>query len=116
LSQKISIKELIIQFFDELKAALKEYTQKQEEALKARLKKILIVSVAGAVLTSVAISMIGAASLFFLIGGLRYLETFMPAWMAWFVIGATAVVVAIALFVALFLLIRSQLAPPKEKS
>jgi phosphotransferase system glucose/maltose/N-acetylglucosamine-specific IIC component len=55
----------------------------------------------------------GAASLFFLIGTLRYLETFLPAWQAWLVMAATAGVIAAALFTALYLLIRKQLATPK---
>ena len=107
------LKELITQFFDQLKAALKEYANKQEAALKARLKRILIISITGAVLMMVGISLAGSAALFFLIGSLRYLETFMPAWQAWLIMGATSAVVAAALFVALFLIIRKQLATPK---
>ena len=107
------LKELITQFFDQLKAALKEYANKQEAALKARLKRILIISITGAVLMMVGISLAGSAALFFLIGSLRYLETFLPAWEAWLIMGATAAVVAAALFVALFLIIRKQLATPK---
>ena len=57
--------------------------------------------------------MAGSAALFILIGSLRYLETFMPAWQAWLIMGATSAVVAAALFVALFLIIRKQLATPK---
>jgi phosphotransferase system glucose/maltose/N-acetylglucosamine-specific IIC component len=114
LTQKTTLRELITQFLDELKAILKEYAEKQEVALKARLKRLLIFSITGAVLMSVGISMAGAASLFFLIGGLRYLETFLPAWQAWLVIAGTAAVAAAALFIALFLIIRKQLAAPKS--
>jgi flagellar basal body-associated protein FliL len=114
LNTKITIRELISQFFDQIKEALKEYAQKQEAALKKRIKKILILSIVGSVLMALAISLAGTASLFFLIGSLRYLETFLPAWEAWLIMGATAAVVATALFLALFLLIRKQLAKPKE--
>ena len=107
------LKELITQFFDQLKAAIKEYLGKQEAALKVRLKKILIISITGAVLMMLGISLAGSAALFILIGSLRYLETFMPAWQAWLIMGATSAVVAAALFVALFLIIRKQLATPK---
>jgi hypothetical protein len=61
----------------------------------------------------VGISLAGSAALFFLIGSLRYLETFLPAWEAWLIMGATSAVVAAALFVVLFLIIRRQLATPK---
>jgi phosphotransferase system glucose/maltose/N-acetylglucosamine-specific IIC component len=87
---------------------------KQEAALKARLKRLLILSITGAVLMSVGISLAGAASLFLLIGSLRYLETFLPAWQAWYIIGATSAVAAAVLFIALFLIIRKQLASPKQ--
>ncbi len=109
-----SVKEIIASFFEELKAALKEYLAKQETNLKLRLKKILILSIAGAVLLALAISLAGAAALFILIGSLRYLETFLPAWQAWLIIGATAAIAAAALFVALYLMIRKQLATNKS--
>jgi phosphotransferase system glucose/maltose/N-acetylglucosamine-specific IIC component len=111
--KKSGLKDIITQFLDEIKAILKEYAQKQETALKNRLKKLLIISITSAVIMSIGISMAGAASLFFLIGSLRYLETFLPAWQAWFVIAGTSAVVAAALFIALFLIIRKQLATPK---
>jgi phosphotransferase system glucose/maltose/N-acetylglucosamine-specific IIC component len=78
-----------------------------------RLKKLLIISIVGAVLTALGISLAGSAALFILIGSLRYLETFMPAWQAWLIMGATSAVVAAALFVVLFLIIRKQLSTPK---
>ncbi len=109
----MSLRQLLTQFFDELKATLKEYLSKQEAALKTRLKKILIISIIGAVLMALGISMAGSASLFILIGSLRYLETFLPAWQAWLIIGATSAIAAAALFIALYLIIRKQLANPK---
>jgi ABC-type multidrug transport system permease subunit len=108
------LKELITQFFEQLKATLKEYLGKQEAALKLRLKKILVISIVGAVLMALGISLAGSAALFFLIGSLRYLETFMPAWEAWLIMGATSALVAAVLFAALFLIIRKQLQPPKQ--
>ncbi len=109
----MSLRQLLTQFFDELKATLKEYLSKQEAALKARLKRILIISIIGAVLMALGISLAGSAALFFLIGSLRYLQTFLPAWQAWLIIGATSAIAAAALFIALYLIIRKQLAQPK---
>ncbi len=114
MTQKTSnLKDLITQFLNEAKETLKEYAQKQEAALKNRLKKLLIISITSAIILAVGISMASAAALFFLIGSLRYLETFLPAWQAWLVIAATAAIAAAALFTALFLIIRKQLAAPK---
>jgi hypothetical protein len=112
----MSLKELISSFLEELKAALKEYVSKQEAALKQRLKKLLIISITGSVLMALGISLAGSASLFILIGSLRYLETFLPAWQAWLIIGATSAIAAAALFIALALLIRKQLSTTKEPS
>jgi phosphotransferase system glucose/maltose/N-acetylglucosamine-specific IIC component len=65
------------------------------------------------VILALAISLAGAASLFFLIGTLRYLETSLPAWQAWLIMAATAGVIAIVLFTALYLIIKKQLTTPK---
>jgi phosphotransferase system glucose/maltose/N-acetylglucosamine-specific IIC component len=111
----LSLKELIKSFFDELKKALKDYAQKQEAALKARLRKMLIISITGMVLLALAISLAGTAALFFLIGSLRYLETFLPAWEAWMIMAVIAAVAAAVLFITLFLLIKKQLASPKTE-
>ncbi len=107
------LRELITQFFNEVKATLKEYLSRQEAAFKQRLKRILIITITGAVLMMLGISLAGSASLFILIGSLRYLETFLPAWQAWLIIGATSAVAAAALFIALALIIRKQLTTPK---
>ncbi len=110
----MSVKELVTSFLNELKAALKEYLSKQEAAMKQRLKRILIISIVGAVILALAISMAGSAALFILIGSLRYLQTFIPAWQAWLIIGATAAATAAALFATLYLIIRKQLPSPEE--
>jgi phosphotransferase system glucose/maltose/N-acetylglucosamine-specific IIC component len=112
----VSLKELIIGFFEELKKAIKEYAQKQETQLKTRIKKLLIISITSMVLLTIAISMAGSAALFFLIGSLRYLETTMPAWEAWMIMAATSAIIAAALFVTLFLIIRKQLSTPKNRA
>ena len=109
-----SLKEIIRSFLDELKSVLKEFAEKQEAALKARFKKILIISITGIVILALAISLAGTASLFFLIGSLRYLETFLPAWQAWLVMATTSGIIAAALFVALYLIIRKQLSTPQD--
>lgn len=109
-----SLKEVIKSFLEDLKCSLKEYASKQEAALKERLKKILIISVTGMAILALAILIAGAASLFFLIGTLRYLETFLPAWQAWLVMAVIAGVIATILFTALYILIRKQLTTPKQ--
>jgi phosphotransferase system glucose/maltose/N-acetylglucosamine-specific IIC component len=111
----MSLKEIIQGFFEELKKALKEYTKKQEASFKAHLRKILIVSITSMVLMALAISMAGTAALFFLIGSLRYLETFLPVWQAWMIMATTSAIAAASLFVTLFFIIRKQFASPKTK-
>lgn len=110
----VSIKELIASVLNEIKTAIKEYLNKQEPAVKARLRKMLIVSITVSVLLAIGISLAGSASLFILIGSLRYLQTFLPAWAAWYIIGATSAIAAAVLFIALYLIIRRQLSNPKE--
>jgi len=62
---------------------------------------------------ALGISLAGSASLFILIGSLRYLETTIPAWEAWLIMSATSAIAAAALFIALALLIKKQLTTPK---
>ena len=104
-----SIGEIIKVLFNEIKAILREYVHETEVALKKRLKKLLIISITGSVLLALGISLIGSASLFILIGSLKYLSTFMPAWEAWYIIGITSGAIAGVLFLALFIIIRKQL-------
>jgi flagellar basal body-associated protein FliL len=123
MSVKMSLREIIAAILNEIKAALKEYANEAEAAFKKRIKKLLIISIVGAVLMALGISLAGSAALFILIGSLRYLETSMPAWQAWLIIGATSAIASAALFIALFLIIRKQLKstqtpnqPPKTPS
>jgi hypothetical protein len=109
----MSLKELIVALLNEVKATIKEYLSEQEEALKPRLRKLLIISITSAVLLALGISFAGSAALFILIGSLRYLQTLMPAWAAWLIIGTAAAIVAAALFIALYIIIRKQLSTPK---
>jgi hypothetical protein len=75
MSVKFSLSEIIAAILNEIKAALKEYANQAEVAFKKRIKKLLIISIFGAVLMSLGISLAGSAALFILIGSLRYLET-----------------------------------------
>lgn len=109
MSIKISIREIIAAILNEIKAALKEYANEAEVAFKQRIKKLLIVSIVSSVLMALGISLAGSASLFILIGSLRYLETSMPAWQAWLTIGTTSAIAAAALFIALFFVLKKQL-------
>lgn len=105
----MSFREIIAAILNEIKMALKEYANETEVAFKQRIKKLLMISILGSVLLALGISLAGSASLFILIGSLRYLETSMPAWQAWLIIGATSAFAAAALFIALFLILRKQL-------
>jgi di/tricarboxylate transporter len=91
------------------KAILGEYVHETETALKKRLQRLLITGIIVSVLLSLVISLIGAASLFILIGSLKYLSTFMPEWKAWDIIGLTSGVIGGLLFLVLFIIIRKQL-------
>ncbi len=113
MSVKFSLSELIAIILEEIKAALKEYANQAETAFKKRIKKLLIVSIVGAVLMSLGVSLAGSAALFSLIGSLRYLQTSMPAWQAWLIMATTSAIAAAGLFIALFLIIRKQLSSPK---
>jgi di/tricarboxylate transporter len=113
MSEKISLREIIGAFLNEIKAILKEYVNEAEAAFKKRLKRLLVISIIGSVLLALGISLIGSAALFILIGSLKYLSTFMPTWQAWFIIGITSGVIAGVLFLALFIMIRKQLRSPQ---
>ena len=104
-----SVKEIIYSLINEIKSVLKEYVHETEASIKKRLKKLLITGIVISVLLALVISFIGSASLFILIGSLKYLAPLMPAWKAWYIIGITAGVIGGLLFLALFLFIRKQL-------
>jgi formate/nitrite transporter FocA (FNT family) len=113
MSEKISLREIIGAILSEIKAILKEYVNEAEASVKKRLKRLLIVSIIGSVLMALGISFLGSASLFILIGSFKYLSTTMPAWEALYIMGITSGVIAGALFLALFIIIRKQLSAPK---
>ena len=104
-----TIKEIIKALFNEIKALLKEYLNETETALKKRLKKLIITSIIVSVLTALVISFIGSASLFILIGSLKYLMTSMPAWKAWYITGISSGVVGALILLGLLLFVRKQL-------
>jgi phosphotransferase system glucose/maltose/N-acetylglucosamine-specific IIC component len=113
MSLKMSLREIIAAILNEIKAALKDYANEAEVALKQRLKKLLIISIVSSILMALGISLAGSASLFILIGSLRYLELSMPAWLAWLLMGTTSAIAAAVLFIALFLVLRKQLKTTK---
>jgi amino acid transporter len=104
-----SLKEIIYALLNEAKAILKEYVHETESALKKRIQKLLIAGIVVSVLLALVISFIGSAALFILIGSLKYLSTFLPAWEAWIVMGVNSIVIAVVLLVVLFIIIRRQL-------
>jgi hypothetical protein len=58
------------------------------------------------------IALIGSASIFVLIGSLKYLSTFMPAWKAWYIVGLISGVMGVLLLLVLYIIIRKQLRSP----
>ena len=104
-----SLGEIIKVLFNEIKAILREYVHETEVALKKRLKKLLITSIIIGILVSLIISFLGSAAVFTLIGSLKYLSTFMPAWKAWYVIGISSGVTGALILLVLLLIIRKQL-------
>ena len=112
--EKFSIKEIIRALLNEIKDALKQYVSETEASFKKRLQKILITSIIGAILLVLIISLIVAAALFFLVGSLDYLSA-LPRWEAWDVMGLTSALIAGAFFLALFLILKKQLSPKKQK-
>jgi uncharacterized BrkB/YihY/UPF0761 family membrane protein len=107
------LKDIIKAVLNEAKDTLKEYFQETETNLKKRFKRLLIISITSSILLALAISLIGSASLFILIGSLKYLETFMPAWEAWYITGLTSAAIAAVLLGALFFIIWKQLKSPE---
>ena len=104
-----TIKEIIKALFNEIKAIFGEYLNGAEAALKKRLKKIIITSIIVSVLTALVISFVGSASLFILIGSLKYLMTLMPVWKAWYITGISSGVIGALILLGLLLFIRKQL-------
>jgi hypothetical protein len=70
---------------------------------------MIIYGVITGILSSLVISLVGSASLFFLIGNIEYLKTIMPVWDAWEIAGIELAVGAVAVFFVLFLILRKQL-------
>lgn len=105
----VSLKEIIYLALNEAKLALREYMRDTEDAIKKRIKKILIYGIVTSVLVALITSFLGSASLFILIGSLRYLQLSMPAWAAWYTVGISSGVTGGILILVLFLIIRKQL-------
>ena len=108
-----SLGEIIKLLFNEIRTILREYVHETETALKKRLKRLLITGIIVSVLLTLVISLFGSAALFLLIGQLKYLSTFMPAWMAWDIMGITSGIIGALLLLVLFIIIRKQLRSPQ---
>ena len=92
------VREIIDALLKEIKSVLRERVHETEAALKKRLQRLLISGIIVSVLLIIVISLIGSAILFLLIGSLKYLGTFMPAWKAWGIMGLLSAVIGILLF------------------
>ena len=105
----VSLKEIVYLVLNEAKLALKEYMRDTEDALKKRIKRMLLYGIVTSVLVALITSFLGSASLFILIGSLRYLQLSMPAWAAWYTVGISSGITGAVLILVLFLIIRKQL-------
>ncbi len=103
------IRDIIDALLKELKSVLREYVHETATALKKRLQKLLITGIIVSILLALVISLIGSAALFLIIGQLKYLSTFMPAWMAWDIMGLTSGAIGALLLLVLYIIIRKQL-------
>ena len=104
-----TIREIIDAVFNEIKAILREYVHETSIALKKRLQKLLITGIIVSILLAIVISLFGSAVLFLIVGQLKYLSTFMPAWMAWDIMGLTSGAIGALFLLVLYLIIRKQL-------
>jgi hypothetical protein len=109
----VSLKAIVYIVLNEAKLALREYMHDTEDALKKRVKRILIYGIITSVLVALITSFLGSASLFILIGSLRYLQLSMPAWAAWYTVGISSGITGAVLILVLFLIIRKQLKSTK---
>jgi hypothetical protein len=112
----VSIKDFIFDQLNEAKAAVKEYFHCTTVAVKKRIKKILILTISGMILLSIAIALLGLSALFLLIGNYKYLSQFMPAWAALDLMGLIAAIIAVVFLAALYLIIRKQLKTDEPKT
>jgi hypothetical protein len=103
-----SLREIIKVLFNEIKAILREYVHETEVALKKRIKKLLITSIIISILLALAVSFFGSASIFTLIGSLKFLMTFMPAWKAWYITGISSGIIGALILLLLYLIVRKQ--------
>ena len=111
-----SLREIIEALFKEINAIIREYVHETEATLKKRLKKLLITSIIISILLALIISFLGSAAIFTLIGSLKYLMTFMPAWKAWYITGITSAVIGFMIILLLFLIVKKLMSPPQLSS
>jgi uncharacterized membrane protein YccC len=104
-----TIREIINALLKEIKDVLREYFHETSTALKKRLQKLLITGIILSILLALVILLVGSAVLFLIIGQLKYLSTFMPAWMAWDIMGLTSGAIGALFLLVLYLIIRKQL-------
>ena len=105
----MSIREIIDTLFKEIKCILKDYVHETEIAVKKRLKKFLIMGIVYFALLALTISLFVFAVLFLIIGQLKYLSTFMPAWQAWDIMGLISGFFGALFLLMLYMIIRKQL-------
>jgi uncharacterized MnhB-related membrane protein len=103
------VRNIVDSLLDEVKAILRGYAKDTEVAVKKRLRRMIIYGVITGILSSLVISLVGSASLFFLIGNIEYLRTIMPIWDAFDVAGFESAVGAVVVFVLLLLILRKEL-------
>lgn len=108
-------KKTIKDFLNEIKEAIVEFFRDTENAVKERLRKLLITSIVTLVLVAAAVAFIGTAVVFIIIGVYTYFAIYLPHWLAWILMGVIAVIVGVGLLGAVFVIIRNQLKTSKKK-
>ena len=103
------------EIFEEIKCQTKKFLNETEDDIKKRLKRLLLTGVVVAVLVAVVASLFGSTVLFLLIGSILYLATFLPYWLAFIIIGVTALVAGVAILVAVYIIISKKLGSKEPK-
>jgi hypothetical protein len=95
--------------FNEIRSVVRKNVEEAEVEVKRRIKKLVVIGIVTSIMGALVISMLGTASLFLMIGELKYLSLTMPAWEAFDVMGITSGLIGAVLLVVLLLIVRKQL-------
>ena len=108
-------KKSIEDFFNQIKAAIKEYLKDTEIAAKEKLRKLLMTSIVTLILVALVIVFIGTAAVFSIIGVWKYLTMYVAQWLAWIIMGIVSIAIGLAILLVVYLIIRKQLNTTKPE-